>query len=308
VNYSFQVTDETLGMTLDRFLALRARFSLEEARELVRFGSVWVNRNRETDCARRLEPGQDVSINIPRHGVRRHYEADPGRILFRDPWILAYNKEAGVPCQSTPYDAWNNVFEGLRRMLGDEPVPKGGGPARRGDPGGDAGYLALHHRLDLSVSGVMMFALSQRANKPLFEAFRDRRVEKVYRAVVCGEPREDGWVETAPIGRKAGKYLCVPPGRGKAAETAFRVIRRVRDRALVEALPRTGRTHQIRLHLALCGLPILGDRQYGGRPYPRTLLHALRLSLAHPVKKKYISVEAPVSVEFSTALKGGKEP
>ena len=301
MNYKFQVTEETRQLALDRFLELRACFSLEEARELVRFGAVWVNRNRETDCSRSLEPGQEVSVNIPRYGVRRYYEPDPGRVLFRDPWILAYDKEVGIPCQPTPYDAWNNVFEGLKRMLRVGPAPEES-PAREADSGWEAGYLALHHRLDLVVSGVMVFALSPRANKPLFEAFRDRQVKKVYRVVVCGEPGEDGWVETAPIGRKAGKYLCVPPGQGKKAETGFRVIQRAPGRALVEALPRTGRTHQIRLHLALRGFPILGDRQYGGRSHPRCMLHAQGLSLAHPVTKKEISVEAPVPGEFSQAL------
>jgi len=303
--YGFEVTGEDRGAELDRYLARKARFPLEEARDLVRFGAVWVNRRREEDPSRSLAPGDEVSVSIPRYGVKRYYEADPARVLYRDPWILAYDKEADIPCQPTPYDSYNNVCEGLRRWVRSQ-----GGPeeVRAGDAGRGAetqepsGYLALHHRLDLAVSGVMVFALSTRANKSLFDAFQTRRVEKIYRAVVCGNPASEDWVQTAAIGRKAGKYLCVPRGQGKEAETGFRVLRRGRDRAVVEARPRTGRTHQIRLHLAWSGLPVLGDRQHGGQPFPRCMLHAHRIRLAHPVTGEEMALEAPVPEEFSRAL------
>ena len=150
----------------------------------------------------------------------------------------------------------------------------------------------------------MVFALSIRANTPLFNAFRDRDVEKVYVAVVCGDPPEDSWVETAPIGRQGGRYLCVEPGRGKEAETAFRVLRRASGMALVEARPRTGRTHQIRLHLARCGVPVLGDRQYGGRHHARCMLHAHVLAMAHPVTGARLVIEAPLPGAFDGALDG----
>ena len=312
MQYRFPVTKKDRGTLLDRFLASRAGFSLEEARDLIRFGAVWVNRDRETDGNRTLETGEDVTLNIPRHGVRRAYEAAPERILYLDAWVLAYDKEAGVPCQPTPYDAYNNVYEALRRLgsgggcsLGEASPTARGGSRADGTP---AGYLAMHHRLDLGVSGVMVFARSIRANTPLFEAFRDRHVDKAYLAVVCGIPPEDSWEERAPIGRQGGRYLCAEPGKGKEAETAFRVLRRSAGLALVEARPRTGRTHQIRLHLARCGLPILGDRQYGGRPHARCMLHAHRLGLPHPVTGKRLVIEAPLPGTFHRALEGASVP
>jgi len=307
VQYRFPVMKEDSGMPLDRFLAVKARVSLEEACDLVAFGAVWVNRDRVMDGCRPLGTGDEVTLNTPRDGVRRAYEACPERILYRDPWILAYDKEAGIPCQPTPYDAYNNVYEALRRRLGSTAagIGSGGKEAAAGEgrkDWGGSGYLGLHHRLDSAVSGVMVFALSVKANGPLFEAFRDRRVEKVYRAVVCGNPPEDSWVERAPIGREGGRYLCVEPGQGKEAETGFRVLRRAAGLALVEARPRTGRTHQIRLHLARCGLPILGDRPYGGRSHPRCMLHAQELSLAHPVKRERLEIQAPLPEAFLGAL------
>mgnify|MGYP001815980071 CR=1 FL=1 len=301
MQYTFKVKKET-QTTLDRFLASHARVSLEEACELVRFGAVWVDRTRETDGERTLEAGEAVTVHIPRYGVRRYYETDPERILYRDPWLLAYDKEAGIPSQPTPYDGYNNVFEALKRWLGSEPCAGGLPPGVERKDAGGSDTLALHHRLDMAVSGLMIFALSTRANAPLFEAFRDRQVEKKYRAVVCGEPGEDSWVERAAIGRQGGRYLCVEPGRGKEAETGFRVLRRAHGRALVEARPKTGRTHQIRLHLALRGLPILGDRQYGGLPYPRCMLHAQSLNLPHPVKSEPLVIEATLPDAFEGAL------
>lgn len=299
--YSFPVKEGD-RIPLDRFVARHARFSLEEAGDLIRFGAVWVDRDRETDGARVLQAGERVTVHVPVYGVRRHYETDPLRVLFRDAWLLAYDKEAGVPCQPTPYDGYNNVHEALRRWLASGPNPAAADdPGKRRETPDPAGP-ALHHRLDQSVSGVMLFALSSRANPPLFRAFRDRQVDKEYRAVVCGEPVRDDWVETAPIGRSGGRYLCVEPGRGKEAETGFRVLRRARGLALVEARPRTGRTHQIRLHLALCGLPILGDRQYGGRPHARCMLHARALTLRHPVTGDPLEIEAPVPEGFERTV------
>jgi len=303
--YSFPVKkgDRTpLGV----FVARNGRFSPDEARELVRFGAVWVDGDRETDETRILRGGEQVTVHVPRHGVRRHYEADPARILFQDPWLLAYDKEAGVPCQSTPYDGYNNVCEALRRWLAcGRPGAAGADPLAAREAGRGQAIPALHHRLDQAVSGVMLFALASRANGPLFRAFRDRQVEKDYRAVVCGEPAEDAWVETASVGRRDGRYLCVEAGCGKEAETRFRVLKRAPGLALVEARPRTGRTHQIRLHLALRGLPILGDILYGGRPHARCMLHARALALRHPVTSEPLEIQAPVPDLFHEALGAG---
>lgn len=286
--------------TLERFMQSKVRLPLDKARDLVSFGAVYVEGKMEQDAERLLKPGQEVRVHISGYGTRRFYETDPDRLLYRDALLLAYDKEAGIPCQKTPYDAYNNVYAGLKRFLNPSPFSAGKGFQ---ETLSTSGYLGMHHRLDKDVSGVMIFALSVHANRFLAEGFRTRAVEKVYRAIVSGSPEEDSWVEKAPIGRKKGKYLCLGAGEGKEAETGFRVIQRGQGLTLVEAYPKTGRTHQIRLHLALGGLPVLGDRQHEGAPYTRCMLHSFRLTLSLPPGRERLLIEAPMPEAFEEALR-----
>jgi 23S rRNA pseudouridine1911/1915/1917 synthase len=287
MNYRFTVTpgDPT---ALDQFLACKARLPLKKAQDLITFGAVWVDRRVAQSPELSLNHGQHVALNVPRQGTRRFYEIDSGRIVYRDSWILAYDKEPHIPCQSTPYDGYNDVYAGLRRFLAASP------------PASD--YLGLHHRLDKGVSGVMVFSLSPRANRALARSFREGGAEKVYRAVVSGDPEKDSWVEKTPIGRRNGRHRCVKAGQGKEAVTRFRVINRAKGRAHLEACPETGRTHQIRLHLAHGGLPVLGDLEHQGRSYHRCMLHSFRLSLCHPVTGDPLVLEAPLPEDFNEAL------
>lgn len=307
MRYRFSVPPEG-PVSLACFLQDRLRLSLEKARDLVSFGAVYVQGKMEQDVDRLLQPGQEVRVHIPRYGTRRFYEVNPDRILYRDDWLLAYDKQAGIPCQQTPYDAYNNVYAGLKRLLNSSSSTSGNRDLQRKNL--VSGYLGMHHRLDKDVSGVMVFPLSPRANRSFSEGFRTKAVEKVYRAILSGIPDEDSWVENSSIGRRQGKYICVGEGEGKEAETGFQVIRREPRVTLVEAYPKTGRTHQIRLHLALRGLPILGDRQHEGAPYTRCMLHAFRLSLSHPISGKPLLFESPMPEAFEKALEsaGCKRP
>ncbi len=272
-------------VVLDFFLETHTGFGLERVRRLVDFGSVYVDGRVERNPSRTLQPGQKVALTVPYYGTSRFYSIEPSRIVYRDPWILGYDKEPGIPCQPTPHDAHNNLFAALREHL------------RRGE--GGAPYLALHHRLDRETSGVMLLSLSEEANRALAAAFRERRVEKRYLALVCAEPAEDFWTDERPITRSEGRYRCARSGeKGKEAATEFRVLERREGLTLLEARPRTGRTHQIRVHLADRALPVLGDRRYGGRPHARLMLHAWRLSLSHPVTGEPLTLEAPPPAGF----------
>jgi 23S rRNA pseudouridine1911/1915/1917 synthase len=217
-------------------------------------------------------------VHLPWGGVWRHYEIDPGRIIYRDRHLLAYDKEAGVPSQQTPADAYNNLFAALRRYL------------ERRSP---HAYVALHHRLDRETSGVMVFALDRSVNQALNRAFQEGEVLKDYLAWVEGCPEQSYWRINEDIGRVGGRYVACPRGTGKRAETAVRVLYRERARALVWARPLTGRTHQIRLHLSYCGYPVLGDRLSGGKPAGRLHLHAYRLLLPHPSTRSRLILIAP---------------
>ncbi len=236
-----------------------------------------------------LSGQEEISATFPPYGIRRFYEIDPARVIFRDRFLFIYDKETGIPSQQTPYDAYNNVFAALFRHLAKE-------------QSADC-YAALHNRLDRETSGVLLFALEKGVNEFLSKVFRERLVKKEYLAWVEGIPKVDSWTSDSEIGKTGGKYRAVGKGAGKKAQTLFRILRRGEDRTLVLASPLTGRTHQIRIHLAEAGHPVLGDRAYGARPDKRLYLHAWRLILKHPVSGKPLSFEAPVPAEMRLGLK-----
>ncbi len=282
-SFKWKTTPGERGGRLDRAVSAYLRINLAEAAALVDFGSVYVQGRVERNPSRILSGDEQISVAIPAYGPRKFYEIDPGRILFRDRHLLAYDKEAGIPSQQTPSDAYNNVFAALLRFL---------------SPGGAKPYAALHHRLDRETSGVILFGLDRGVNAALGRSFQAGLVRKEYLALVEGSPAADSWSSEREIGKVGGKYCAVPTGQGKTARTSFEVLRRERDFAVVLARPATGRTHQIRIHLAEGGHPVAGDRAYGAKPAPRLYLHAMRLSLKHPALGTVLVLEAPVPPDW----------
>jgi 23S rRNA pseudouridine1911/1915/1917 synthase len=199
----------------------------------------------------------------------------PERFLHRDAFVLAVDKPAGLAMHATADASRPNLYDLVKARLRSE----GGEP-----------YLGLHQRLDRETSGVVLFTLDPAANAALARAFETRDgVAKTYHAL-CARPSRRvpaRWRTTGPLG-----------GDGPEADTAFRVLRGLADALLVEARPSTGRKHQIRIHLAERGLPILGDRRYGGGGASRVMLHAHRLELAHPVTGEALSITSPYPPDF----------
>ena len=278
--HQWTVDSSAKGASLADHLADRLLISSGEASDLIDFGSVHIGGRRERNPARKLSGMEAISVFWPRHGTERAYEIDPARILYRDDVLLAYDKEAGIPSQQTPSDAHNNLFAGLYRYIEKEIK--------------SAAYVAIHHRLDRDTSGVMVFALDRSANPFLGKAFEEHKVIKDYLAWVDGQPSQTRWVADDDIGRKNSRYCVFPKGQGKPAETTFGLLHREEDRALLWARPRTGRTHQIRLHLSAGGHPVIGDRLYGGSGADRLYLHAYRLRLPHPATGSELVLTAPI--------------
>ena len=268
------------GVMLREAVSGYLRISGEEAADLVDFGSVQVRGRMERDPSILLSGGEEIFVSYPAYGTERFFEIDPSRLIFRDRYLLAYDKEAGIPSQQVPFDAYNNVFAALPRYLSAE---KSGGR-----------YCALHHRLDMETSGLLLFALDRKANEPLGKAFSERGVKKEYLAWVEGYPEDDSWTDDSNIGKTGGKYRAL--SSGKEARTFFSVLGRREGRSLVLAVPFTGRTHQIRIHLARAGHPVAGDRAHGAKPDRRLYLHAWRLTLVHPISGKVLNLEAPIPV------------
>jgi len=265
-----------------------------EAAELVAFGALWLDDRPCLDPERQLAGHQSFRLNSPAYGPVRFYEADPGRIVFEDRDILIYNKESGRPSQAVPHDAHNNVLAALSRLLeGREERPR----------------LWLSHRLDADTSGLLMMARNKEAAGFLGKAFQEGRVAKEYLALGLGPaPKQARFSVEAPIAKEGGRYLVKPKGPGLAARTDFTTLGRLGEgntsqgwcRPLFRAVPLTGRTHQIRLHLAWAGWPILGDRFYGrpeAPPAPRLMLASASLTFSHPRDGREIRVELP-GLEF----------
>jgi 23S rRNA pseudouridine1911/1915/1917 synthase len=155
------------------------------------------------------------------------------------------------------------------------------------------------HRLDKGTTGVIIVAKDTKTQEMLSALFKERCVHKTYRAIVGGILKKDEGVIEGNIGRhpRDRKRMAVLKEGGRDAFTGFRVIKRLRGFTYIEAYPKTGRTHQIRVHLSHTGHPVVGDDLYGKKTKnmaPRPLLHAYRIEFKHPAKGTPISIEAPV--------------
>jgi RluA family pseudouridine synthase len=262
------------GRPLSDLCAMATGLCGEEAAELVRFGAVWLDSRQKTDPDLPLPASGEFRVNLPAYGPMRFYEADPGRIVYEDGHVLVYDKESGRPSQAVPHDAHNNVLSALGRLTGLE--------------------LRLPHRLDAGTSGLLMTAKTRAAAGALGKSFQQGRVAKRYVALSGGGgPAWDETVADAAIAKNAGKLVCRENGPGLAARTTLRVLARRDRNTLFLAVPHTGRTHQIRLHLSFLGHPVAGDRFYGGTPAPRLMLRASGLAFPHPATGEVIVLGEP---------------
>ncbi len=286
--WTFQVDADDAQLRLDQLVARRTGLSRRQAREALRLGGVQAARKRIKVAGRIRPAGTEVRVA---------FDDDLGEppstaiaIVYEDEWLLAVDKPAGLPTQGT----WATDRHDLLALL----------RAQRPDL-----KLFLHHRLDQGTSGLLLFAKAPEANPGLTRAFEGRLAEKLYLARLA-EPLAACEAE-APIGRLRhavpGRLACagdlIDP---RPARTAFRPATAEETAGLVPgdwvvARPFTGRTHQIRVHLAALGRPILGDALYGGAPSDRLWLHAWQLRLPHPVSGEPMVVVAP-PVRFAAQL------
>jgi 23S rRNA pseudouridine1911/1915/1917 synthase len=283
---------------LDRFLAARGGISRGEARRALERGGVFVDGRRCKVAARGVHPGQRVVVNLEEGGRdvgAPPPELEPARLLYCDDHLAAVDKPPGVPAQPTLTSDRGHLADLVGRLLG--------------------GPVSIVHRLDRETSGVTVLARTPAAARALAEAFRDGRPEKTYLALCARAPEPPEGRIDAPLGPDPAR-----PGRravrpdGEAAATRYRTLERgPSGAALVEARPETGRTHQIRAHLAHLGAPLLGDVRYGGAraqggvAVPRTMLHALRLELAHPATGAPLALEAPLPADLEAVWRAARK-
>lgn len=224
-----------------------------------------------------------------------HHRQHRVTILHQDDHLVVVDKAPGMLAAPSQRGERGHVPEHLRRLL-----------RRRGD---DAGFIGIVHRIDKETSGCLVFARTAAARSLLAEQFASHAAERTYRALVAGGPRQDEDVLAGRIGRaNDGRRAVVDDEEtGKSARTRFRVVQRFPAATELELRLETGRTHQVRVHLADIGCPVIGDPVYGLRrasrgrhvgqdlpKAPRMMLHAASLALDHPADGRRLVVEAPL--------------
>ena len=303
MRYSFiQVGNQDAGERLDVFLARKFSRSRSELRQKLE-GDVLSADGRKLKWSHRLKEGEEIRVPSREHPepqVEVTY-----RVLHEDDWILAVDKGPGAPVHPVRSFRTRTLLTRLR--------------ADREEPG-----LKPAHRLDRETSGVLVFARDKRTLTALMNQFKDGRVSKKYLAVVRGAPDFDKKTVDLSLGRDPDFPIrCrMRPGSGRPAQTGLTVVQRQKDRALVSAVPRTGRQHQIRVHLAALGHPLLGDKLYqeDGRPYlamigdrlddetlkrlghHRHALHAESLQVRHPQTGKQLRIHAGLPEDLAGLL------
>ena len=266
----FEVPAEDAGLRLDQVVPRHvAGLSRRKARAVIDLGGVFVDRTRVKVAGRPVRAGQLIEVHVG--GAIERSEPPPApELVFVDDHIIVADKPAGLVTAPTPESDRGDLLDQLA--------------ARHGE-------VYLVHRLDLPTSGLLVFARTREANKRLGDAFARHDVDREYRAVAIGE------LAAQTVDR---------PIEGRRAVTAFEVLERLAGATLVAARLETGRTHQIRIHLAGLGHPVAGDRQHGGdaartftpRP-PRLALHAAVLGFTHPATGERVRFERDLPADLA---------
>jgi 23S rRNA pseudouridine1911/1915/1917 synthase len=287
------------GERLDTALARMFGLSRARAAELIGDGSVLVG-GRLAVKSDRVPAGEWLEVALPPPAAAGPSpQPVPGlEVLHEDADIVVVDKPAGVAAHPTPGWDGPTVLQGL--LAAGHAIATSGAAERQG----------IVHRLDASTSGVMVLAKSEAAYSALKRAFREHEVDKRYHALVQGHPDPLRGTVDAPIGRHPsgdGRFAVVAGGRHSV--THYDTLEAFRAASLAEIILETGRTHQIRVHMAAIRHPCVGDRRYGADPVlaarlglTRQWLHAVRLGFAHPADGRQVEFHSAYPADLSRAL------
>lgn len=307
------VEPERIGTRLDAFLAeLFPLYSRAHLRRVIDAGGVEVD-GRRTKVAYKLRQGERVTIALPELPGKEGPEPEniPLDVLYEDEYMAVVNKPPAMVVHPSKGHWSGTLTAALAYRF--EHLSTTGGPTRPG----------IVHRLDRDTSGVIAIAKTDRAHVALAAQFEARTTEKEYLAIVVGSPSLDRDVIDQPIGahpyQREKKAIRANHSTSREARTVYEVSERFDGFAAVKVFPKTGRTHQIRLHLAHIGHAVLCDRLYGGRSQitrgeirrdtnddhvllARQALHARRLALTHPTTNEPIEFVAPLPDDMTAVL------
>jgi 23S rRNA pseudouridine1911/1915/1917 synthase len=277
--------DHYLQQQLPQYSRARLQSWIKESRVLVNGKAAKASMPLRGNDRIEVTPGE-----LP--PLKAEPEALPVEILYEDASVIAINKPAGLIVHAGAGAHSGTLVNRLVHHF--ERLSKTGGDLRPG----------IVHRLDKGTSGVLLVARDDAAHQALSAQFAARTVEKVYLALVQGQVRGDSGRITTPVARDPVRRtrMTTKLGRGRTALTEYRVLRRLEGFTYLEVRIGTGRTHQIRVHLASIGNPVAGDRLYGARPAGRIFLHAWRIAFTSPATGERVTVEAPLPAELEQWL------
>lgn len=304
---------DDLGQRLDRYLRkIFPGAKLGEIYEALRTKKITIGGKKLPESTK-LRAGDSLDIDITPDILRIwetkeistkiiHEKLDPSRILYQDNDILVYDKPSGLIVHS-PDHKTDEVS--LIEQIEDYLLSSGWKPS------GTFAHPALAHRIDRDTSGIIISCLNRQSYEHMAEQFRTRKVEKTYHALVAGVPEPREWIIRAPLlrldtGRTDEAKVVVDPS-GQSAETSYKVLKTgaKNEWSLVELHPKTGRTHQIRVHMAHIGHPLIGDKRYGGPSVVRfpdlKELHGRKWHLLHAQQIKFTSIQ-DVKISITSKL------
>lgn len=274
------------GRRLDDVIAqLFEAVSKSEARRIIDRGGCAVNSSMVRVASRQIKSGDIIEIGLMEQGRFSELVLPPEALLYEDDQLIAVNKPAGINTQRTPYQLKGTLEYWVSEYFRKQNINE---PAR------------VIHRLDRGTSGVMLFPKHKKAAAWLSARFHDGDVDKRYLALVRGRPVQEAWSIDGAIGKVGSAWYGVM-AEGRSALTHFRLLAGTDEFSLLEANPQTGRTHQIRVHLEYCGLPIVGDATYNGEPAPRMMLHCAGLLFKKPDGAD-VSIRAGLDRQFDNCL------
>jgi 23S rRNA pseudouridine1911/1915/1917 synthase len=289
----FSVAEADEGQRLDKALAARDEIASRSLAERLLLSSAVLVDGVARPKSHRLEKGAVVEVELPDAEAPIAPERASVPILYEDDDLLVVDKPAGLSVHPGAGER-TGTLAGQLLSLG---AAGGADPDRPG----------VVHRLDRDTSGVLLVARSERAHSALQQAIRKREVERRYLALVRGRPHSLSGRIDAPIGRdrRDPTRRSLDTDEPRDAVTHFEVVETLREHALLEVRLETGRTHQIRVHLAAIGLLVAGDAQYGVRGdlgLERQFLHAFRLHFEHPFTGIEVDVSSPLPADLEQAL------
>ena len=292
--------EEGAGSRIDRYLSEQvAEMSRAHLQKLLKDGGVTVN-DRPVKSSYKVAEGDKIQLDIPEavepEIVPEEMDLD---ILYEDKDIILINKPKGMVVHPAAGHATGTLVNGLMAHC-------------RGDLSGINGVMrpGIVHRIDMDTTGVLIVCKNDQAHNAIAEQLKVHSITRKYYAIVHGVVKEDEGTVHAPIGRHPTdrKKMSINEKNGKDAVTHYRVLRRFRRFTYIECQLETGRTHQIRVHMASIGHPLLGDHVYEPAKCPFSglqgqTLHAGVLGIIHPTTGEYMEFQAPLPEYFETLLK-----